>query len=196
MSTRSSRRAKRSTRNNAAATSQNAPQALPSAAPETIAPSASAPSATLLDRNVAATPTEASSSSTRRTSAQQSKSSKDRVLKPTLRGTQTASAYNQAPEAENARLGSELSPQMWRILACAILLIAASLRLWRLDFVPFHHDEGVNGNFLDTLFHKGEYKYNPGNFHGPTPLLFRARHVLSQHVFFWASRVSTKLRYA
>ncbi len=33
---------------------------------------------------------------------------------------------------------------------------------------PFHHDEGVNGFFLTTLFREGVYKYDPGNYHGPT----------------------------
>src|SRR6185295_912080 len=33
---------------------------------------------------------------------------------------------------------------------------------------PLHHDEGVNGFFLMDLFRKGEYHYDPANYHGPT----------------------------
>ena len=33
---------------------------------------------------------------------------------------------------------------------------------------PLHHDEGVNGYFLITLFREGVYKYDPSNYHGPT----------------------------
>lgn len=52
------------------------------------------------------------------------------------------------------------------------MLFAAGLRLWHLDLVPFHHDEGVNGDFLVKLFKQGTYAYNPTNFHGPTLYYF------------------------
>ena len=32
----------------------------------------------------------------------------------------------------------------------------------------FHHDEGVNGNFMVSLFRNGYYHYDPANYHGPT----------------------------
>jgi uncharacterized protein (TIGR03663 family) len=40
--------------------------------------------------------------------------------------------------------------------------------------VPFHHDEGVNGNFLVRLVREGAYQYDPGNYHGPTLYYFSA----------------------
>lgn len=49
-----------------------------------------------------------------------------------------------------------------------IILVAAVLRFIALDLKPFHHDEGVNGWFLATLFKDGVYKYDPANYHGPT----------------------------
>jgi uncharacterized protein (TIGR03663 family) len=56
----------------------------------------------------------------------------------------------------------------------AILLIAAVLRLYDLNLVPLHHDEGVNGNFLVRLVREGSYKYDPENYHGPTLYYFAA----------------------
>ena len=63
---------------------------------------------------------------------------------------------------------------MWQIAAIAILLIAAVLRLYDLNLVPLHHDEGVNGNFLVRLVRDGAYKYDPENYHGPTLYYFAA----------------------
>ena len=49
-----------------------------------------------------------------------------------------------------------------------VLALAALLRLYKLDLVPFHHDEGVNGSFLVTLYRTGVYHYDPTNYHGPS----------------------------
>ena len=55
------------------------------------------------------------------------------------------------------------------LAACAVITaIAALLRFYDLALKPFHHDEGVNGFFLTTLFREGTYKYDPANYHGPT----------------------------
>lgn len=62
----------------------------------------------------------------------------------------------------------------WRIGAIVILLIAAGLRLYDLNLVPLHHDEGVNGNFLVRLVREGAYTYDPANYHGPTLYYFAA----------------------
>lgn len=62
----------------------------------------------------------------------------------------------------------------WFIAVTAILLLAAILRLYNLDLVPLHHDEGVNGNFLVRLVHDGYYHYDPANYHGPTLYYFAA----------------------
>jgi Predicted membrane-bound mannosyltransferase len=56
----------------------------------------------------------------------------------------------------------------WLIGCAAITALAAAFRFIALDLKPFHHDEGVNGFFLTTLFRDGVYKYDPANYHGPT----------------------------
>ena len=56
----------------------------------------------------------------------------------------------------------------WLIGAAFVTVIAAFLRFYQLGLKPFHHDEGVNGFFLTTLFRSDVYKYDPANYHGPT----------------------------
>jgi len=68
----------------------------------------------------------------------------------------------------------ELSERAWQFSALGILFVGAFLRLYNLSLVPFHHDEGVNGNFLVTLVREGKYTYNPENYHGPTLYFFSA----------------------
>ncbi|MGH9872771.1 MAG: flippase activity-associated protein Agl23 [Pyrinomonadaceae bacterium] len=68
----------------------------------------------------------------------------------------------------------ELSERTWFIAVVVILLVAAILRLYDLNLVPLHHDEGVNGNFLVRLVHDGYYHYDPANYHGPTLYYFAA----------------------
>lgn len=72
------------------------------------------------------------------------------------------------------RVGLELSRRSWIIACTAILVVAALLRLYDLDLVPLHHDEGVNGNFLLRLGREGHYRYDPSNYHGPTLYYFAA----------------------
>ena len=62
----------------------------------------------------------------------------------------------------------------WQIAALVILVVAAVLRLYDLELVPLHHDEGVNGNFLVRLVREGVYTYDPENYHGPTLYYFSA----------------------
>lgn len=57
---------------------------------------------------------------------------------------------------------------LWQIAALLILLVAAALRLYLVTEKVFHHDEGVNGNFMISLFRTGYYHYDPANYHGPT----------------------------
>ena len=52
------------------------------------------------------------------------------------------------------------------------MAVAAFLRIYDLELVPFHHDEGVNGNFLVRLVRDGFYHYDPANYHGPTLYYF------------------------
>ena len=54
------------------------------------------------------------------------------------------------------------------IVRYAILLVGAFLRVYDLALKPLHHDEGVNGFFLQRLVNEGLYHYDPGNYHGPT----------------------------
>lgn len=82
----------------------------------------------------------------------------------------TKRAAAPAPEAPPV----EISQRSWLILSVAILLVAAFLRLYDLDLVPLHHDEGVNGNFLVRLVREGYYHYDPANYHGPTLYYFAA----------------------
>ncbi len=67
-----------------------------------------------------------------------------------------------------------ISERTWFIAAVAIMFVAAVLRLYDLDLVPLHHDEGVNGNFLTRLVREGIYHYDPENYHGPTIYYFSA----------------------
>lgn len=56
----------------------------------------------------------------------------------------------------------------WLACSAAIIAVASFLRFYWLELKPFHHDEGVNGFFLTTLFRTGVYHYDPANYHGPT----------------------------
>ncbi|MEP6743705.1 MAG: flippase activity-associated protein Agl23 [bacterium] len=76
----------------------------------------------------------------------------------------------------------EISQRTWRIAGVLIFILAAFLRLYDLNLVPLHHDEGVNGNFLVRLVRENIYKYDPANYHGPTLYYFAA-------VFPWLLRL-------
>jgi uncharacterized protein (TIGR03663 family) len=69
------------------------------------------------------------------------------------------------PEAER-ETGS--FDAIWFLSCAAIVVLAAFMRFYALAMRPLHHDEGVNGHFLTTLFRDGVYKYDPANYHGPT----------------------------
>ncbi len=75
-------------------------------------------------------------------------------------------------EQETATREESLPKNTWRIGVIVIFLIAAGLRLYDLNLVPLHHDEGVNGNFLVRLVREGAYQYDPANYHGPTLYYF------------------------
>ena len=70
------------------------------------------------------------------------------------------------PEAQAAP--PTVSERTWLIAVTCIFVVAAFFRLYNLDLVPLHHDEGVNGNFLVSLVRSGQYRYDPANYHGPT----------------------------
>jgi uncharacterized protein (TIGR03663 family) len=93
-----------------------------------------------------------------------------------------AQAKNRAGEGSYSRRDRDAEPpveqdldeRVWRIGAVMIFLIGAVLRLYDLNLVPLHHDEGVNGNFLVRLVREGAYHYDPENYHGPTLYYFSA----------------------
>jgi uncharacterized protein (TIGR03663 family) len=68
----------------------------------------------------------------------------------------------------------DISYRSWLLGSIMIMLVGAILRLYDLTLVPFHHDEGVNGNFLVRLVRDGFYHYDPENYHGPTLYYFAA----------------------
>ena len=61
-----------------------------------------------------------------------------------------------------------LTDNLWLIGCLVVTAIAIFWRFYELALKPFHHDEGVNGFFMTTLFRDGIYKYDPSNYHGPT----------------------------
>src|SRR6476646_3126270 len=68
-----------------------------------------------------------------------------------------------AAAAEESRAVSspyvqDVPENVWRIGVIVIFVIAAFLRLYDLNLVPLHHDEGVNGNFLVRLVREGAYQ--------------------------------------
>lgn len=81
---------------------------------------------------------------------------------------------------------SEISERAWRTACVSIFFVAALLRLYDLDLVPLHHDEGVNGNFLVRLVREGVYHYDPANYHGPTLYYFAATFPRFLRLFFGA----------
>ncbi len=93
--------------------------------------------------------------------------------------------------AESSAIGvnenPEISESSWRIASASILVVAALLRLYDLNLVPLHHDEGVNGNFLVRLVREGFYHYDPANYHGPTLYYFAAVFPWLWRLFFGTS---------
>lgn len=54
------------------------------------------------------------------------------------------------------------------ILILAVIAVAIVWRIPKLDLRPMHNDEAVNAIKLGQLWLKGEYKYDPDEYHGPT----------------------------
>ena len=68
----------------------------------------------------------------------------------------------------------DIPEPVWRFGVVGIFIVGAILRLYDLNLVPMHHDEGVNGNFLLRLVREGSFRYDPENYHGPTLYYFSA----------------------
>jgi len=103
------------------------------------------------------------------TSSTKSASKKDRAKN---RGAQSKYSRNEPKVPVAAK--ADIPEKVWLIGVIAIFVIAAVLRLYDLNLVPLHHDEGVNGNFLVRLVREGAYNYDPANYHGPTLYYFAA----------------------
>ena len=89
--------------------------------------------------------------------------------------TQPAETDGSRAAAPRVSVSQENVPErVWQFAVIGIVLIATILRLYDLDLVPLHHDEGVNGNFLVRLVREGMYRYDPENYHGPTLYYFSA----------------------
>lgn len=52
------------------------------------------------------------------------------------------------------------------VIACALL--AFGVRVYHLEARPLHHDEGINGWFIERLVEHNDYTYSPEHYHGPT----------------------------
>jgi uncharacterized protein (TIGR03663 family) len=60
-------------------------------------------------------------------------------------------------------------PRRRHLVALALIVVlAAGLRLVALERRPPHHDEGVNGWFVEKIARDGYYSYDPTNYHGPS----------------------------
>ena len=97
----------------------------------------------------------------------------------TRSGSKKARAKVHPAETDNPRragalLDENIPERVWQFGVIGIFVVAAILRLYDIDLVPLHHDEGVNGNFLVRLVREGRYAYDPENYHGPTLYYFSA----------------------
>ncbi|HWF87771.1 MAG TPA: flippase activity-associated protein Agl23 [Pyrinomonadaceae bacterium] len=102
------------------------------------------------------------------------RSTKQGSKKVTGKNPGAQSKYSRSEPEVSVATEPDLPESVWRIGVIAIFLIAAVLRLYNLNLVPLHHDEGVNGNFLVRLVREGAYNYDPANYHGPTLYYFSA----------------------
>lgn len=61
------------------------------------------------------------------------------------------------------------TPSMhWLAAAVGLFIVFSVVWFSRLDMRPMHNDEGVNAMFVQKLITKGQYKYDPVNYHGPS----------------------------
>jgi uncharacterized protein (TIGR03663 family) len=83
-----------------------------------------------------------------------------------------AGQANTRGEHQQERSRPEVSEGVWQGAGLLIIIVATVLRLYDHALKPLHHDEGVNGFFLQRLFREGIYQYDPANYHGPTLYYF------------------------
>ncbi|MCA1567847.1 MAG: glycosyltransferase family 39 protein [Acidobacteria bacterium] len=90
--------------------------------------------------------------------------------KTSQQGHETAGSP--AAASTTGEAGGELSRRAWWIAYASVMFVAALVRLYQLELRPMHHDEGVNGFFLNNLMRTGVFRYDPTNYHGPTLYYF------------------------
>jgi uncharacterized protein (TIGR03663 family) len=83
------------------------------------------------------------------------------------------------------------SRDFWWWSSLSLLAVATLLRLIFLTQKPLHHDEGVNGLFLATLFRTGKYSYDPSNYHGPSLYYFALIPTAINNLLHWGHGLST-----
>ena len=106
---------------------------------------------------------------------------KARARKARMRRTET-------PLAQERDFASR---DFWWWSSVGMLAMAALLRLVFLTQKPLHHDEGVNGLFLATLFRTGRYYYDPSNYHGPSLYYFTLIPTAINNLLHWGHGLST-----
>lgn len=99
-------------------------------------------------------------------------STKSRGNKQKGRQAKAAPSGETENVAASTQTDGEISEPAWRRAVAAIMLVAAVVRLYQLELRPMHHDEGVNGFFLNNLMNSGIFRYDPSNYHGPTLYYF------------------------
>jgi uncharacterized protein (TIGR03663 family) len=102
-------------------------------------------------------------------STRSSKSNRSKKARARNRAVETSTV-----RAEEATVLEDVPERAWKFGVIGIFLVGGFLRLYNLNLVPLHHDEGVNGNFLVRLVREGAYQYDPENYHGPTLYYFSA----------------------
>lgn len=68
---------------------------------------------------------------------------------------------------ETTNSEQQTTDYVWLLNCLLITAVAIFVRFFWLELKPLHHDEGVNGYFLTSLFREGTYRYDPSNYHGP-----------------------------
>jgi predicted membrane-bound mannosyltransferase len=91
-------------------------------------------------------------------------------------------AQTQNPQTEKARALEGRVPLRRSFWMFCILLAGFILRSIYLDLKPVHFDEGINGHFVQQIWHDGFYRYDPTNFHGPLYFYILA---LTERIFGW-----------
>src|SRR5262245_24973688 len=101
-----------------------------------------------------------------------SKNARTATRRPSGRRIKTAVAEPPSPQPQPSAPRRFLRLDALQWTAAAILLGAAIVRTYALSMKVLHHDEGVNGLFMASLFRTGYYHYDPSNYHGPTLYYF------------------------